>query len=451
MSSSVSATSPTSPSSTLSESRPELDHYWGPVSDAPSRAPPTATALPNYPPFTQLAPYLGRAVHGIVGRHISEAKEKASADSKEAKQMVTEYGREDLIVECGEACAALGRPFILHRIAIPDIPTLLNEISPSELRNTLVLNLCDGTETDGYPGISVVKRLQRLGVAFTSADSVFYDISTSKIAMKRLFDKHNVSTALWTEIPECKTAEEENRVRATLDRIGYPLLIKPDVSYNSCGITPKSKVFSSDEAIEAAKKVRAEFGTVYAEQFLKGREFTVLVTGDAESGVRTYEASERAFDPKIPLPGRFLHLDLLWGTDQKPTEEDKWWYAHAPVELQAKLQDIAKRAYIAVNGNGYARIDIRMDMDSRRICVLEVNAQPGITGWPNTAMGGIIEWSKLSGLPQLFDTLFAFALQRQQRSQRKKRLGQVVAVTGTVAAVALAAYGIIKFMRTQRK
>jgi len=430
--------------------RISLDHYYGDVSDAPATAPPTATALPPYPPFTQVCPMPLTSVHCIIGSHISEAKEKASADSKEAKQMVTEYGREDLLTESLEACRTLGRPFILHRITLRDISTLLDDIPVKERATTLVVNLCDGTETDGYPGISVVHRLQQLGVPFTGANSEFYEISTSKVAMKKLFDRHSVTSALWTEIYECNTPEDDKRLRASLDCIGYPLLVKPDVSYNSCGITPKSKVNNADEAIEVAKKVRAEFGSVYAEQFVKGREFTVLVSGDEIQGVRTFEASERAFDPHIPVAGRFLHLDLLWGTDQKPTDKDKWWYARAPTEIQTHLQDIARRAFLAVRGSGYARVDIRMDMDTRRICVLEVNANCGVTGWPNTSMGSIIEWSSLSGLGQLFDIFLSFAYHRQRNIQRRQTIKRVVTATAGVAVVASAAYAIARLMRARK-
>jgi hypothetical protein len=75
-----------------------------------------------------------------------------------------------------------------------------------------------------------------------------------------------------------------------------------------------------------------------------------------------------------------------------------------------------------VRGSGYARVDIRMDMDTRRICVLEVNANCGVTGWPNTSMGSIIEWSSLSGLGQLFDIFLSFAYRRQCNIQRRQTI-----------------------------
>jgi D-alanine-D-alanine ligase len=55
------------------------------------------------------------------------------------------------------------------------------------------LNLCDGDEVNGTPGISVVKLLEEKGLVYTGSDEFFYHITTSKIPMKQAFDKSNGS------------------------------------------------------------------------------------------------------------------------------------------------------------------------------------------------------------------------------------------------------------------
>jgi D-alanine-D-alanine ligase len=42
--------------------------------------------------------------------------------------------------------------------------------------------------------------------------------------------------------------------------------------------------------------------------------------------------------------------------------------------------DLAKRAFRAVEGTSYGRVDIRMDCPEGNLYVLEVNANPGISG-----------------------------------------------------------------------
>ncbi len=45
----------------------------------------------------------------------------------------------------------------------------------------VVLNLCDGDEVNGTPGISVVKLLTDKELVYTGADEYFYNITTSMI------------------------------------------------------------------------------------------------------------------------------------------------------------------------------------------------------------------------------------------------------------------------------
>ena len=47
------------------------------------------------------------------------------------------------------------------------------------------------------PSVSVVKVLELSGLVYTGADSYFYDITTSKVSMKKkAFDAHKVSMLL---------------------------------------------------------------------------------------------------------------------------------------------------------------------------------------------------------------------------------------------------------------
>ena len=45
----------------------------------------------------------------------------------------------------------------------------------------VILNLCDGDEINGTPGISVLKYLHQKKMIYTGANEFFYDITTSKI------------------------------------------------------------------------------------------------------------------------------------------------------------------------------------------------------------------------------------------------------------------------------
>ena len=59
-------------------------------------------------------------------------------------------------------------------------------------------NLCDGTPDDALSGIGLVQLMEKLGVAFTGADSSFFDPSRQE--MKAYAKKANVPTPTWVGI-----------------------------------------------------------------------------------------------------------------------------------------------------------------------------------------------------------------------------------------------------------
>jgi D-alanine-D-alanine ligase-like ATP-grasp enzyme len=197
----------------------------------------------------------------------------------------------------------------VHKITLQNYRQLLDEFdrqSDNDRSRYVVVNLCDGCETDGYPGVSIIKEMEKRGVAFTGSDSAFYDGTTSKPAMKRVLLANNVPTSPFLELTE-QTSETE------IDAIAkYPLFVKPSVSYASIAITGKSVVFDARQALEQARQVQGVGSGVFVERFLAGREFTALVTGSTETGVRVYPVAERVFNPQLQRYQRILAFDSYW-------------------------------------------------------------------------------------------------------------------------------------------
>ncbi|MEO8359645.1 MAG: hypothetical protein ABI672_06415 [Vicinamibacteria bacterium] len=283
----------------------------------------------------------------------------------------------------------------------------------------VVFNLCDGIEVDGYPGIKTVRALEASGVPFTGADTAFYELTTPKTLMKQRLLNHNVSTSPFVAI----TRAAEDGTRAGLE-LGYPLIIKPDVSAASFGISIKSVV--KEEAACAAQAAVALAGEcqqenyyegVFAERFIPGREFTVLCASDCEAprGVFVYPPVERVFHSALPTHERLLSYDRYW--EKYETEEalpDRKPIAHyesAPTEWANDLMTLARSAYLALDGKGYGRVDIRRDERTGEFVVLEANCNCGLSTDGETSVSWILT---LSGetMPRLLDRIFADAVGR---------------------------------------
>jgi D-alanine-D-alanine ligase len=306
-------------------------------------------------------------------------------------------------------------------ISASNLQTEIARVSElSHDRRTLVLNLCDGDDVNGYPGLSVVKALETARIPFTGARSRFYEISTSKQASKQRFAECGVRTTPYVPI-RGKNAD----LALAGGTLGWPLFIKPDVSAGSSGITEFSRANNLEEGLRAVEMAFAHMdgyeswvGGLIAEPFLAGREFTVLVVSDpaAQDGLHGFVPVERVFRTTTTVDERFLTSDRVMS---EGNGSEVYSYAAAPDELRDELIDLARRAMLAVEGTGYARIDIRYDADPGLPYVLEVNANCGITADTSSAVGSILQYSDVS-IDAFIVTIMADALRQHARLSNRE-------------------------------
>lgn len=269
----------------------------------------------------------------------------------------------------------------------------------------LVLNLCDGDEVNGTPGVSVIHELERHKLIYTGSNDHYYTITTSKIPMKRAFDAAGVSTARWEIIDG-----SEESIKGICARLGAPLIIKPAVSGGSMGVSVKNVVYTDDELIERVKEIKKGYrgwnllaDGLFVEQFITGPEFTSFIVGSSSSPAEcfVYPPVERIFHESLPEEEKFLSFDRLWEIyeDEKPMPGDADFYNyHKPDPLLVSdLEKLSLDAYIAVGGTGYGRLDIRMDKATGKLYMLEVNAQCGLSeDEDHTSIGAILRYAEKS-------------------------------------------------------
>ncbi len=110
--------------------------------------------------------------------------------------------------------------------------------SNNNLRS-VVLNLCDGFETDGYPGISVSRGCAARRLFYTGSDVAFEEATRAKTDMKQRFAAFGVPTAAHIVLSSETTAAEIDALNS------YPLIVKPSISSASCGINDESVVYDA--------------------------------------------------------------------------------------------------------------------------------------------------------------------------------------------------------------
>jgi D-alanine-D-alanine ligase len=245
-------------------------------------------------------------------------------------------------------------------------------VSPQNLRGqikTLVeqgfdvfFNLCDGTPDDDVSGIGLVLILEELGVAFTGANSLFFD--PTRAGMKAAAVEADIPFPGSIFVSELKGI---NKADATLC---YPLLVKPPHGFASMGITRESRVTNAKSLELQALHTIREYGSALIEEFIEGREFTVLVAENPNDSNKPI-----AFQPVefiFPDGESFKHYDMKW--------KDYARMSVTPVRepaLNQRLRELASRQFKYMQGNGYARCDYRMN-DQGVVFMLEINPNCGV-------------------------------------------------------------------------
>lgn len=316
------------------------------------------------------------------------------------------YDYTQSIDEYTSAFSVLQIEWIWQPVTMNDIENVVAKIVEEKTFGAhfpIVLNLCDGDEINGAPGLSVIHKLIECGLVFTGSDIGFYEITTSKIPMKQAFDAQLVPHAKWQIIRDTMIDEE------LFERIGRPIIIKPAVSGGSMGVGVKNVVNDKASLIALIEDLAKGYrgwnlmaDGLIAERYISGREFTVLICGNHQTpaSIHVYEPVERVFHKSLPDNEKFLSFDRLWEiyeTESAMPENDHFFEYH-PVEktLAEKIKTVCRIAFLATGGIGYARADIRMDQETGELFVLEINAQCGISEDENyTSIGAILKFANI--------------------------------------------------------
>jgi D-alanine-D-alanine ligase len=202
-----------------------------------------------------------------------------------------------------------------------------------------------------------------------------------------------VRTRDWRDDPDGVVAGLESG-------LSYPMFVKPCNMGSSVGIT------------KAHDRQELELGLIVAGE----RDRRIIV----EQGIAAREVECSVLgnnDPLVSVPGEVRTAHEFYDYESKYTEglADLIIPAAISGKQTREVQEMARRAFLAVDGAGLARVDFFLLPDGRFL-VNEVNTMPGFTA---TSMYPKL-W-EASGVPyaELIDRLIALAFDRHEENRGK--------------------------------
>jgi D-alanine-D-alanine ligase-like ATP-grasp enzyme len=219
------------------------------------------------------------------------------------------------------------------------------------------VNLCEGYLEWEIPSIDVIQTFELLNLPHTGPSSRLYD--PPKELMKYVAYCEGVNTPGYKLV---ETLSDANKIGR---RLSYPLFVKPAKAGDSLGVDDHSLVNNKEELKTKVAEILDEYGPLLVEEYIAGREFTVLVAANADD-----ERSCTVFRPVeyIFPEGKCFKTYSLKTSELHP---DCNVPCNDPV-LDRQLRDAAEKIFKGFNGAGYARLDFRVN-DKGEVYFLEIN------------------------------------------------------------------------------
>src|SRR5579862_5135050 len=191
------------------------------------------------------------------------------------------------------------------------------------------------------------------------------------------------------------------------DKLKYPVFVKPANLGSSVGISKahdrKELGPAIDEAAKFDRKIVIEEGVGGKKN--KAREIECSVLGNDK--------------PQASVPGEIVPIKEFYDYNAKYLDEGSELIIPAKLTKAEvkKVQELAVRAFQAVDCSGLARVDFLMDPKSRKLFVNEINTMPGFTAismYPKLWAASGLSYS------DLIDRLIQLGIERHEDKKKNQ-------------------------------
>ncbi|MBL6963370.1 MAG: D-alanine--D-alanine ligase [Bacteroidetes bacterium] len=238
------------------------------------------------------------------------------------------------------------------------------------------------------------------GIPYVGSGIAGSAIAMDKEIAKRLLIEAGIPVANYYSLQKW---QDEFDLRPIIDRLGFPMVVKPCSAGSSVGI---SKANTDEELIDAIELAFEFDQKILLEEYIEGREIEVAVLGN--------------HNPSSSPPGEII--SAFYDYKEKYSKESKT-QLDAPATLDPHLAEKAKElaidAFLALSCQGMSRVDFFLTKEG--FILNEINTIPGFT---NISM--YPKLFEIAGISQtdLISQLIQFAIERGEEKSRLKTFYQ---------------------------
>lgn len=200
-----------------------------------------------------------------------------------------------------------------------------------------------------------------LSLPYTGSGVMASSLCFDKAMTKQVLAGAGVATPVWTVVPRGLGAAAEEAMDSAARRVGLPMVVKPNRSGSTIGLS----IVSDRTGLLAAYEDAAWHDDVLCERFVAGVEVTIGIIGHPPEALPTLEI----------ISNRPLYD---YGAKYEPGGSEHIIPARLPEAQNVASRDAALRAHTVLGCRAISRVDVIVDGDGVP-WVLEVNTIPGMT------------------------------------------------------------------------
>lgn len=226
-------------------------------------------------------------------------------------------------------------------------------------------------------------------------------VGMDKHFMKVVFEAAGLQVGPYIAVTDRQWRKDPEAVRKQVDRLGFPVFVKPARAGSSMGISKVDSMEHLDAAIEEARRHDLK---LVIEAGIAGREIECAVLEG-----RGTDAPRTSMPGEISVAGgghEFYDFEAKYVEDNAAALSCP---ADMPEEAIARVRELAAAAFDAVGAEGLSRVDFFYTPEGE-VVINEINTMPGFT--PKSMYPQMWAASGLS-YPDLIDELIYLALNRR--------------------------------------
>lgn len=259
--------------------------------------------------------------------------------------------------------------------------------------------------------------LDVIGVPYTGSDIYGLTVGQDKAFQKQILEAEGIKVPKYEWFYDTEYVENEGEILDKLEKLKYPLIVKPARQGSSIGISVANNLESLKEAINDAINYDEK---ILVEQIIPNMvELNCSVLGSSSYSEASAIEQVMGKDEILSFNDKYIGNKakkggLKTGASKGMASASRVIPADISDKLKEEIELTSKKAFRALGASGVVRIDYLYDKKSKELYVNELNSIPGSLSF--------YLWTPLKKeYPELLDDLINISVKRFKKNLKKTK------------------------------